>query len=276
MENPENPLNPTDFLDMDLYKIVSKLVSKPESSSTWEDVVLRMYYDLRVDEPEQAELLDGLVRNPGNVRKIDPLILGKVLVGYVDDVLEDWTSESTTKTSNLMIQSLPLFVEMSKSIPHVNPGDKYKTAFRGTDFSDRKLKAFVEKTKPSDWTPTKLYGGNCMVYTGPLKRAFIYKPHRPVQSWSVSDKAAAGFGSNVISVPLDYSFFFDPKFTGIFGYNHEKETIHFGNKPMKVILSVSKLEYMQIRRLSSKSVDENSLTETTEISDEDGTLVLPI
>lgn len=270
-------LNPSYFLDFDLYKVTLKLLSKPESRSVWEqacsDVVDDLRYGTGKKDREEANLLDSAAWNSKNLKKLDPLTLGKVLSFYVEDVLSNWTSQSTDGTADQMIQSLPLFIEMSKHIPGVNPADKYKAAFRGTEFNDTKLHSFIKRTKPTDWKRVRLMGDPFMSYVGPLKNGFIYKPHRPVQSWSVSDKAAKGFGSTIVATAIDDSFFFDPKFTGTLGrYEHEKETVHFGKSPMKVALMVPKEDYDDLK--SRARVDEDT-TGSNEIQDDEGTLIIP-
>jgi len=227
---------------------------------------------------EDELVLKNVPRNP-NDPNIDPTKLAEVVLIYVGTVIKNWKVSSTDDTAKQMIASIPLFVEMSKYLPHVNPDDDYDYAFRGTSFSMLKIKSFVRRTKPSDWKPTKVGGIHVpmMTYVGPAKNQMAYKPHRAVQSWSVSDEAAFSFGNTIVATPLDDTFFFDPAFTKAFGYSHEQETIHFGKSPMKVSLVIPKADYDDFR--AGKDSNPWSLSEyigeSIEVEDEDGTLILP-
>jgi len=208
---------------------------------------------------------------------LDPLKLAQAVKEYLDRVLSEWKDNSSETTAKQMIASIPLFVEMSKYLPHINPDQDYDYAFRGTSFSMIKLRNFVKKTKVTDWKTTTTAGIKMMIYTGPAKNQFTYKPHRPVQSWSVSNDAAAEFGNAIIATPLDNTFFFEPEFLSTYGYKHEKETIHFGKQPMKVALLVNWNDWMDFRAGTFRANADLTETESdmTQISDDEGTLTLP-
>lgn len=274
-------LKPTDFLSLpNLGKVLPKMLKNPIAWDTFVDAASNVADDLPDSNKDKHTLQAIYTGDP--LKRIDPIILGKVLVEFVEIVLDGWKQDSDDETADQMKAALPLFIEMSTTIPHVNPSTNYKAAFRGTEFADSKLIPFVRKSKPTDWKRTKLAGDDYMVYVGPLKNGFVYKPHRSVQSWSVSDKAAAGFGSSIVTVPIDDTFFFDPKFTGKYGFKHEKETVHFGKNPMKVALMMDRDEYNNIRRYGSTynlgsdrlgDLDESS--GSNEIQDDEGTLTIP-
>ena len=271
-------LKPTDFLDLNLDRIIARLLSKPASREVWKDAVSDIINGWGPRIPTRdAYLLDNLAYNMKNIKQVDPVSLAKVLCIYVENVLSRWTTHSNEQTVREMIASLPLFVEMSQAIPGVNPSEKYKVAFRGTDISTDKLNSFIKKSKSTDWKKVKVSGDPYMVYIGPLKKGFVYKPHRAVQSWSVSDTAAAGFGTSIITTGIDETFFFDPSLVGELGqYDHEKETIHFGKEPMKVALMID-YDYFNDRLIDGKIKNEDVVSEeTSEIQDDEGTLTIPL
>lgn len=276
-------LKPSDLLDVATPKVITRLLSNPIAKELW--IVSTWDAPFSSRPAERLGYRDDMLRiakNPSlaGSKDIDPIAIAHVLVEYIDRVLSFWKSDSSDITAKEMLASLPLFVEMSKYLPHVNPADKYKTAFRGTEMSLNKLKQFMNSTSlDQDWVLTSIKGTPHYAYVGPKKNQFTYKPHRNVQSWSVSNKAAADFGSTIVATPIDTSFFFDPDFTKQYGYGHEQETIHFGKEPMKVILMVNANTFDEIKpeRNSRKSkFEESSVSESLEISDEEGTLSIPI
>ena len=230
---------------------------------------------LKVKKPwseEESDAYYNVPKNPTNPL-IDPLELAEIVRQCIDDALTEWTGRADDGTAKQMIACLPLFLEMSKYLPQVNPSKEYKQAFRGSSLSMTKLMYFVRKTKVNDWKPTTINGVTMMVYTGPAKNQFTYKPHRAVQSWSVSKDAAFNFGNAIIATPLDKTFFFDPEFMAQYGYDYEKETIHFGKQPMKVALLINKNDWMDFR--AGKLTGNATLSEDTEVQDEEGTLTIP-
>jgi len=224
--------------------------------------------------------------NPKNLKKVDPEVAGKVIREAVRIVLDEWQDDSNDTTAKQMMDFAPLFVEMSKSIPGMNPTQK--KAYRGTRINENKLRKFVKTTKRNDWSVQIIgIGEPYMIYTGPKKNAFVYKPNREVQSWSVSEKSASRFGNAIVSTDLDDTFFFNPSFlhdiTG--GYKFEKETVHFGKYPMRVDLLISKEYWLEITdgvfakpgRKSlfiNDSYDEQDIHESDQ-GDDEGTLDLP-
>jgi hypothetical protein len=262
-------LEPEDLLDViSNTQMLRTWLSKPVAKEIYDDAIFNEL-PIDVDRKERKAYLD-IVKNPNNP-DIDPIVLSKAVIVYLEDVLHDWTNASDTESAKKMIASLPLFVEMSKYLPHVNPSDKYRYAFRGTRIPN--IEQIVQSSSTKDWKPIKIHGLPFMVYYGAKKNQITYKPHRPVQSWSVSERGAIGFGNEILAVPLDDTFFFDPSFTGEFGYKHEKETVHFGKDPMKTALLVPKPDYLDYRG-SRKSNWNESINESQEIQDEEGTLTL--
>ena len=266
-------LEPIHYVDVANPTMLKKWFSNTATHDTWIDAVHTV-----TDLGDDQNTLAMLPAKPTNYDKVDPIVLGKAVKEYVDLVLNDWTEDSTDYTAKMLVASLPLFVEMSKTLPHVNPSDEYKVAFRGTDISDKMLKQFIKNNQgPGDWVQTSVEGNKYMAYKGPKKRMFTYKPHRQVQSWSTSEKAATGFGYHIIATPIDLTFFFDPTFMNQYGFTWENETIHFGKEPMRVALLVDKYAYDKIVE-DMKYLKETStnLNETVEIQDKEGTLTLPL
>ncbi len=232
-------LEPINYLEIVNPTMMKKWLTNTSAYQPWKDAV----YTVSNSDREEDQLMDLTIR-PRYYENIDPIVLGKAVKEYVDIVLNDWTEDSTDESAKQLVASLPLFVEMSKTMPHVNPAEEYKYAFRGTGISDKTLKQFIKNNqKPGDWAQTSIEGRKYMAYKGPKKRMFNYKPHRQAQSWSTSEKAATNFGTHVLATPIDLTFFFDPKFMNQYGFQWENETIHFGKEPMKVALLVDRDEY---------------------------------
>ncbi len=235
-------LEPIHYVDIVNPTMLKKWLSNTKTYDAWKDAVYTV-----TDLGEDQDTLEMLPARPTTYDKVDPILLGKAIKEYVDLVLNDWTEDSTDDTAKVLVASLPLFVEMSKTLPHVNPSDEYKYAFRGTGISDKTLRQFIKNNQESgDWVQTDVEGRKYMAYKGPKKRMFNYKPHRQVQSWSTSEKAASNFGSHILATPIDLSFFFDPTFMNQYGFKWENETIHFGKEPMKVALLVNREDYDNI------------------------------
>ena len=265
-------LKPTDLLDVATPKVITKLLSNSVANKGWKDAT---FDNSSLSFEDENDML-RVAENPKFAAQTNPIALATVLVDYVDLVLSAWKNSTDTYSSNLMKASLPLFVEMSKYLPHVNPADTYNIAFRGTRVS-KQAEEFVKKNRdPKDWRKVWIEGQGYMTYIGPKKNQFTYKPHRAVQSWSVSGKSAIGFGNEILATPLDLSFFFDPKFLANYGYKHEKETIHFGKEPMKVALMIPYPDYQNYRGESGLRSWEESINESEQVSDEEGTLSMPI
>lgn len=268
-------LKPTDLLDVATPKVITRLLSDPIAKKAWKDAAFDGSKYSGLSFEDENDML-RIATNPRFASQTNPMAIATVLVDYLDIVLSAWKSATDNYSSNLMKASLPLFVEMSKYLPHVNPSDEYDMAFRGTDV-ESKAKEFVRKNRnPKDWKKVWVDGMGFMVYTGPKKNQFIYTPHRDVQSWSVSKGAATGFGSELLATPIDLSFFFEPKFLGNYGYKHEKETIHFGKHPMKVALMIRYRDYLNYKGESGLRSWEESINESEQVSDEEGTLSMPL
>jgi hypothetical protein len=266
-------LEPEDLLDVvSNTQMLRTWLSKPVAKEIYDDAIFDVLLDIDVHfTRKEREVYLNIVKDPDNPG-IDPIVLAKAIIQYLEIILHNWTSSSNTESAKQMVASLPLFVEMSKYLPHVNPSNKYQYAFRGTRIPN--IEQFVQSSNPKDWKVTKIHGLPFMVYDGAKKNQITYKPHRMVQSWSVSKRGALGFGNEILVVPLDNTFFFDPSFTAQFGYEHEKETVHFGKEPMKTTLLVPKPDYLEYRE-SSKSDWNESINESEEIQDEEGTLTIP-
>jgi len=268
-------LKDTDMLEVATPKLITKLLS----NSTAKDLWLIAAENLTAIAYEDKNDIHRVAKNPKFAAQTDPMALATTLKRYIDLVLANWKDTSNDNSTNEMKASLPLFVEMSKYLPHVNPSDKYDMAFRGTSLGSD-ARAFVQRSSNAkEWKKVLIAGATYMVYVGPKKNQFTYKPHRDVQSWSVSKDAASEFGNYMIATPLDISFFFDPDFLSNYGYEHEKETIHFGKQPMKVALMVRYGEYLNNANFNTydESYDYDSpLTEDILVSDEEGTLSIPM
>lgn len=263
-------LKPEDLLDVvSNTQMLRTWLSKPIAKKIYTDAIFDAL-DIDVTPKERKAYLN-IEKNPDSP-EIDPIVVAEAVTYYLDDVMRDWKYSSDNESAAKMVASLPLFVEMSKYLPHVNPSDKYRYAFRGTRIPN--VDQLVRSSKTSDWKTTKILGLPFMVYAGAKKNQITYKPHRLVQSWSVSERGAIGFGNEILAVPLDDTFFFDPSFTGQFGYKHEKETLHFGKEPMKTALLVPKPDYLNYRAGRSENFIE-SINESEEIQDEEGTLTIP-
>ena len=268
-------LKPTDLLDVATPKVITRLLSDPIAKQAWKDAAFDSRYSGLSFEDENDML--RIATNPKFAAQTNPMAIATVLVDYLDIVLSAWKSATDNYSSNLMKASLPLFVEMSKYLPHVNPSDTYQLAFRGTDLDERQLKKFIKNNNnPKDWQKVWIDGVGYMIYTGPKKNQFVYTPHREVQSWSVSKGAAGGFGSELIATPIDLSFFFDPKFLSNYGYPREKETVHFGKKPMKVALMIRYRDYLNFKNDTGLRSWGESINESEQVSDEEGTLSIPL
>lgn len=259
------------YLDVAQPRLLKKLLSNPTAFDVWIDVI-----NTELEWGETQDLI-----SLGYYNKVDPMLLAKATKAYVDRVVDDWTEGTTETSTNQMIASLPLFVEMSKYLPHVNPKEDYKIAFRGTDIPANTLIKFIKKNKKeSDWKRVKVGAMPYMAYTGPKKHLFTYKPHNEVQSWSVSDKAASNFGSSILAVPIDKTFFFDPGFMNQYGFSWENETVHFGDEKMKVGLIVEYADYrtatLGVNRYNESNEEVTDTTTTIEVQDEDGTLTMPM
>ena len=242
-------LEPIHYVDVANPTMMKKWLSNSNAHRAWEDAA-----ETASDNNKDVIQLQDLTYKPTNYQKLDPILVGKAMKEYVDLVINDWTEDSNDDTAKVLVASLPLFVEMSKTLPHVNPSEEYKIAFRGTSVTDKTLNQFIKNNqKPGDWVQTSIGSQKYMAYKGPKKRMFNYKPHREAQSWSTSDKAASNFGTAVIATPLDRTFFFDPNFMNQYGHQWEDETIHFGKAPMKVLLLVDKEAYDKVAYLTSLS-----------------------
>ena len=265
-------LKAEDLLDViSNTSMMRKWLSNPTALQLFKDLVFDALEDTTTNQERKVYL--NFYKDPNNP-KIDPMNLAEVVLDYVDTVLSAWKHSSDAQTAKTMVASLPLFVEMSKYLPHVNPKDTYDSAYRGTNIPENTIKKLVQSSNIKDWKSTKFGSYPFMVYVGPKKNLITYQPHRNVQSWSVTPRAAQGFGSVIVTVPLDDTFFFDPSFMGQYGYEHEKETVHFGKESMKAALLVPKDDFIDYR-VSKRSDQNESINESEEIQDEEGTLTIP-
>jgi hypothetical protein len=237
-------LKPVNYVDVVNPRMLTTWLSNKIAKDRWKEIVL----DMSTGTEEDNYRLTMLPKNPKLFKNIDPITLGTVIKDYVDQVLSEWKDDSDDTAAKTLVASLPLFIEMSKVMPHVNPSDDYTYAFRGTEVAEDKLNQFI-RSHPfeKDWKKVKVGGKTYYSYVGPKRSQFTYKPHRDAQSWSVSDRAASNFGSTIVVVPIDKTFFFDPGFMGQYGYTWENETIHFGKEPMKVALLVDDADYDNAR-----------------------------
>lgn len=263
----------TDLLDVATPKVITKLLSNSTAKDIWSDAVDDTSIISSLSFEDENDMR-RIATNPKFADQTDPIAIAKVLVEYLNLVMHTWKDDSNSTSAKYMRVSLPLFVEMSKYLPHVNPADTYNIAFRGTRLS-KQAEEFVKKNRnPKDWKKVWIEGQGYMTYVGPKKNQFTYKPHRDVQSWSVSGRGAMGFGNELLATPLDLSFFFDPKFLANYGYEHEKETIHFGKEPMKVALMIPYPDYQDYKGMDESY--EESINESEQVSDEEGTLSIPM
>lgn len=273
-------LEPIHFVELIKPSLFQQWLSAPKAKEIWHKVVETMYYDLNLISRQQRVELDKIPAQPQTAKNQNPELVGHVMMEYVEIVLGEWIEETTSYSTNLMISSLPLFVEMSKYLPHVNPRDEYQYAFRGTTIHEDLLKSFVQKNnKDTDWKKIKVDGIVCMSYVGPDKNKFVYKPHGPVQSWSVSAPSATNFGNHLIATKIDRSFFFEPAFLNKFDVvSGENETIHFGKESMKVALLMDVRDYKDYKQLTrwNQRLESTQTTDTVEVKDDAGTLIIPL
>lgn len=251
-------LQPINYAEIVNTNLIKTWLSNPTAKSLWKDAIGDVidWSDDKNKFKHQDSLL-SIIKKPENYKNIDPILLGSAIKSYINTVLSYWKSDSTNSTAAYIVASAPLFVEMSKTLPHVNPSTEYTKAYRGTDVPENKLIRFINANNdPKDWKLVNISGTQYYAYQGPKKNQFVYTPHRPAQSWTVSDKVAVGFGTNMLAAPLDKTFFFDPAFLSQFGFPREKETIHIGKYPMKVILLVPKYEYDKITGRGTKTIDK--------------------
>jgi len=238
-------LKPINYVDIVNPQMLKSWLSKTPSRNLYNDMVWELSDDA---DANQLAKLEDLAKKPQLYKEIDPITLGTVIKLYVDTLLSNWKEDSDDEAAKQMVASLPLFVEMSKIMPHVNPSEDYPYAFRGTEISDSKLNQFIQShPNEKDWKKVKIGGKTYYSYVGPKRGQFQYKPHREAQSWSVTDKAASNFGSSIVAVPIDKTFFFDPGFMNQYGFTWENETVHFGKEPMKVALLVDDADYKNAR-----------------------------
>jgi hypothetical protein len=258
-------LDPINYVDVVNPQMLKKWLSNSTAAKKWDDAV----WDISNDEDaNQLAVLSDLAKKPQTYTKADPLLLGTAIKNYVDDALSSWTDDANNETARALVASLPLFVEMSKTLPHVNPSDEYKYAYRGTSISEKQLRQFIENnSNPKDWVKTKVGDTPHLAYRGPKSKLLTYKPHRSAQSWTVSYKSATRFGNVVIATPLDNSFFFDPVFMNQYGYAQENETIHFGKEPMKVVLLIDEKEYKDITLNKSREEEDEEMKSVMEFYD---------
>lgn len=264
------PVLDTLLANKDVQRVISSAANSAQYGLSW-----------KAQEP-----YDDVSFNPKNLKKVDPEVAGKIIREAVRVVLDEWQDDSNDTTAKQMMDFAPLFVEMSKSIPGINPTQK--KAYRGTRINENKLRKFIGTTKRNDDWAVQLIGGELYVaYVGPKKNAFVYKPNREVQSWSVSEKSASRFGNVIVSTDLDDTFFFNPSFLhGITGaFKFEKETVHFGKYPMRVDLLISKDYWLEMAdsvfnktKKYSTAIDDSYNAEDIHESDQgddEGTLDLP-
>jgi len=265
-------------------------IIKPATLKAWlsNKTAARLFDEVVWNEKSEIDdddfmYLEGLPKNLKHYDKIDPISLARVVKRYVDVVLGNWKEASDDTTARELVASAPLFVEMSKVIPHVNPSEEYKYAFRGTELSENQLKSYLRAhPNKNDWRKVRIDGGGIYYsYVGKNKNKFTYKPHRDAQSWSVSDKAASNFGYQMIATPIDRSFFFDPGFMNSYGFSWEDETVHIGKEPMKVALLINDRDFTYYSNSDYSKRDPliketNNLSESIEVQDEDGTLTIPL
>lgn len=257
-------LDPVNYVDVVNPQMLKKWLSNRTAAMHWDAAV----WDISDEDAHQLAVLSDLAKKPQTYTKVDPLLLGTAIKNYVDDALSSWTDDANDETARRLVASLPLFVEMSKSLPHVNPSDDYKYAYRGTSISEKQLSQFIKRnSNPKDWVKTKVDGVPHMAYKGPKSKLFTYKPHRPAQSWTVSDRSAAGFGNAMIATPLDNTFFFDPEFMNQYGYSRENETIHFGKEPMKVVLLIEESDYKELSVNKPREEDDEEMKSVMEFYD---------
>lgn len=281
-------LKPADFANVvSDVNLISNMLSNKEAKSLWNEAVEK----LKKVSSAEAKLLSAVVSNPKALTKIDPELLATGLASYVDVLLSTWKIQSFY-AANALAASQPFFVKLSKHIPEIKPNAQYTAAYRGTSADERAIKEFIAKNSdPKNWQKTGIRSSSKLglvrggqnvhyrAYVGPKKNQFLYKPNRPVQSWSVSPNIASGFNTHMVAAPIDKSFYFDPEFMAAYGPSrHEKEVVHFGNAPMKVLLLVREEMFPfssmpkdddRIKRAKFTGLQEDAY------DDDEGTLIIP-
>lgn len=288
-ESKINTLGPEHYIELvGKSSLLASILSNKDVSDVWHDSL----EDAKKLSPKDKEALQSIPTNPKLIKTLDPVIIATGIAAYMAYLLSWWKVKSVLAYKPLAA-SAPLFVELSKYTPEINPDNKYKTAYRGTYIDEDELDDFIDKTDIKDWkkVSVKQAGITLMtrgtaryrLYTGPKNKQFTYKPHRDVTSWTVNPSVAASFGHHLLATPLDKTFFFDPSFMGNFGPSaSEMETIRFGNDPMKVILLVND-QMFPFSKTPDYDIDKkikydkwHGLSENTQIDDEEGTLTMPI
>lgn len=279
-------LQPEHYLDIvGKPSLFAKVLSNKDVAQLW----IASMDEIKKVSPNDVSLLKKIPSNPRLSITTDPLLVARGVAAYMEQMLILWKVQSR-QSANALAATAPWFVELSKNTPEINPDTKYETAFRGTNIDEDELDSFLSKSKISDWKKVSqkqaklmLWTGNTVryrMYVGPKSRQFTYKPYREVQSWTVKPNIAAAFGNHLIATPLDKTFFFDPAFMSNYGPNStEMEVVHFGKEPMKVLLLVRD-EFFPVDKMPDNDNRIRrvpfSLSEDTQISDEEGTIQIPL
>lgn len=239
-------LGPEHYVDLvGKPNLLAKVLANKDAANAWHDAI----EDEKKLSQKDIESLQSIPNNPNLIKTMDPLLVAQGINSLITATFVSWKVNSYFG-AKVLAASAPIFVELSKTTPEINPSTEYKFAYRGTSLDEDELDRFIEKTKTSDWKKVKIKRAGITLmtkgtayyrlYTGPKGSQYLYKPHSNVQSWSVKAEVAACFGHHVLVAPLDKTFFFDPKFLGNYGPSAaEMETIHFGKQPMKVAILVN-------------------------------------
>lgn len=182
------------------------------------------------------------------------------------DAISSWTEGSDMDAARKLNRLRRYFNKGKETMPGVfrptlKPG---KPVYRGLGDLSPKTKAWVKTTDWRDWKPVTdkalknfaagvpgLSGEQWYIYTGEDRKRFIYRPHRPAQSWTTDPKTAIGFTGDALLVqPIDDSFYFSPKYMNRLGFA-EDEVLRLGGATTKPQILISA---QLIRELKHKEI----------------------
>ncbi len=214
----------------------------------------------------QEDLKKAMRRDPGRYISISKAKESEVNVSSVItngkkeaefyDTLQDWSDSSGMTTAKALVKMKSLLDKGKTKMPKVFKPDVKPGApvYRGLKDLSYKVERWLMKTDWRDWKPVTDKGvvkagkssgkidddsGNWYIYTGKNKKAFIYNPHQPAQSWTKNPSVAFDFtGDAMLTMRASNEFYFSSKYMNKLGYN-EDEVIRLGTKTNKAQLLIN-------------------------------------
>lgn len=155
------------------------------------------------------------------------------------NALKSWLQSSTDSSSKILAKNLNAIKKGKDLFPSIFVPDKENgtSVYRGIEeVSPNMLKTLAQTTERDDWDRIKSITGQVIAdnlynwYT--CKKPIKYNPRREWQSWTYNKKGAAYFAASaMLTTKQDDNFYFSTKTTKIiFGYNNEKEVLHYGQE----------------------------------------------